>query len=240
MRVDAALIGGTGIGDRLLAIPGRPIHVPTPYGTIRGRIIQVESTSIVVFSRHSAGHKVPPHKVPYLGLSWACKRLDVRACFSTAAVGSLREDWPAGTLVNCSDFVDFSSRNLTRFDNTVEHIDFSEAFGNGPRKALQNSAQELGLELQTKGIYLNLNGPRYETAHEVQVLRAVGDIVGMTAGSEAIAMREIGVPYACLAIVTNLAAGISQIPLSHEDVVAQMKISGECAVQLLLKAAQKV
>ncbi len=240
MRVDAALIGGTGIGDRLLDSPGRPVHIPTPYGTIRGRIIHVESASIVVFSRHSAGHKVPPHRVPYLGLAWACRRLSAQACFSTAAVGSLRQDWPAGTLINCHDFVDFSSRNLTQFDRTVEHIDFSEAFGNAQREALQNSAQELGLELQTKGIYLNLNGPRYETPREVQSLRAVGDIVGMTAGSEAIAFREMGVPYACLAIVTNLAAGISQTPLSHEEVVAQMKVSGESAVQLLLKAAQKV
>jgi|CXWL01.1.fsa_nt_gi 5'-methylthioadenosine phosphorylase len=240
MRVNVALIGGTGIGDRLLSISGQPIHIPTPFGTIRGRIIRIADESIVVFSRHSAGHKVPPHRVPYLGIAWACKRLEVRACFSTAAVGSLREDWPSGTLVNCSDFIDFSCRNLTRFDKTVEHVDFSEPFAPGLRKELQFCAKELGLNLKPNGIYLNLNGPRYETPHEVKSLRAVGDIVGMTAGSEAIAMRETGVRYSCLAIVTNLAAGISQTPLSHEEVVAQMKISGESAVKLLLAAAKKV
>jgi purine nucleoside phosphorylase len=90
--------------------------------------------------------------------------------------------------------------------------------------------------VEPEGIYINLNGPRYESPQEVEIYRHVGDVVGMTAGSEAIAMRECGVPYACLAIVTNLAAGISSTPLSHEEVGQEMTRSGERAVQLLLQA----
>jgi 5'-methylthioadenosine phosphorylase len=64
------------------------------------------------------------------------------------------------------------------------------------------------------------------------------DVVGMTASSEAILMREAEVDYACLAIVTNLASGISATPLDHQEVVDEMLRSGERAVNLLLAAAR--
>ena len=239
MRADVGIIGGTGIGDRLLAFGGKPLYVPTAYGVLRGRYVQIEGLNLYLIGRHSAGHRVPPHKVNYRAMALGMKQIGVSACLSTAAVGSLRPEWPAGTLVACSDFLDFSARNLTLFDKDVVHRDFSEPFGTRSRAAILKSAESLGEVVQPKGLYLCGNGPRYETPGEIDLYKKFqADLVGMTASTEAVLMREANIDYGCLAIVTNLAAGISDAPLSHNEVVEEMNRSGDRAVGVLLGAAR--
>lgn len=236
MVADVAIIGGTGIGVRLLELPGRPVHVPTEFGMVRTRLVTHAGVRIAVLSRHSAGHKVPPHSVNYRGLASACRELKVRACLATAAVGSLRPDWPEQTLVVCAQMIDLAARNLTLFDRVVEHRDITHPFA----PALQARLHACFPEAMADGVYANLNGPRYETGAEIQALRTLGaSLVGMTAGSEAIAFREAGVPYACLAIVTNLAAGIAAGELGHGEVVDVMKVVGPRVVDGLLSLASE-
>lgn len=235
MQLDAAIIGGTGIGELLQEVPGKAIHVPTEFGTVRGKIVEIQSKRVLALSRHAAGHKVPPHAVPYRALARACKLLSVKFCLSSAAVGSLRPDLPAGSMVVCSDFIDLTARNVTMHDKSVVHTDFTAPFP--ARNHLLNAAKDLDVLVQDGGIYLNGNGPRYETPYEIQLYKKLGaDVVGMTAATEAIVMREAGVNYACLAIVTNLAAGISATELSHEEVVAEMKKSGKTAMKIFESA----
>lgn len=237
MRVDVAVIGGTGVGERLAAMAGTPIVVPTSAGALRGRLLDHQGVSILAVARHSAGHTVPPHRVGYAAMALGLKQLQAKACISSAAVGSMRPEWGVGTLVVCSDFLDVSGRNLTLFDRSVVHTDFSEPFSPIVRKALLSAASRIGCAVQDGGIYVNAQGPRFETDHEIDIYRRVGDVVGMTAASEAILMREAGVPYACLAIVSNLAAGLSPEPLSHGDVSNAMRESGGAVVDLMLAAA---
>lgn len=241
MKFDAAIIGGTGIGSRLLALGGTPVHIPTSAGTIRGRRLEHQGLNLLILSRHSAGHKVPPHKVNYVGMATALQQLGVKHCMASAAVGSLRREWGPGTFVACSDFFDMTFRNTTMFDATVIHTDFTNPFSPTVRSAFIESASDLGFAIEPKGIYLGGNGPRYETPGEIELYCRIGaDVVGMTASSEAIVMREAGVEYGCLAVVTNLAAGISDQPLSHQEVEDEMNRSGERAVQLLLASASKL
>lgn len=230
--VDVAIIGGTGIGSRLFAMGGRAVHVPTSHGYVRGKVLEERGTSIFVMSRHAAGHTVPPHKVPYLAMAEACRRLGVRLVFSTAAVGSLRSDWLPGTMGAVHDFIDVSGRFLTQFDREVVHTDFAEPFSKEGRDLLCMADQDI----HSQCVYVNCNGPRYETPHEVKLIGKLGDVVGMTAGTEAIAMREAGVPYCCLAIVTNLACGLANDVLDHGDVVRVMNASGERAIAAILAA----
>ena len=240
MRIDVAIIGGTGVGERLLALGGEDFSISTPFGALNGSVLGYNGTSILLVSRHSAGHKVPPHKVNYRAIASGLKSLGVAGCFASAAVGSLRRDWGPGTMVACSDFLDFSGRNLTLFDEAVVHTDFTHPFGASTRQNLIASAAAQRVPLETAGVYICANGPRYETPKEVQLYKSFGgDVVGMTAASEAILMREAGLDYATLAVVTNLAAGISDQPLSHDEVVEQMVKSGEVAVSLLLDAARR-
>ncbi|AIE87719.1 methylthioadenosine phosphorylase [Fimbriimonas ginsengisoli Gsoil 348] len=203
--------------------------------------MEIDGVFLFLVSRHSAGHKVPPHKVNYKAMAFGMKALGAKGCLSTAAVGSLRREWGPGTLIACSDFLDFTGRALTLFDQTVVHRDFTNPFGVSTRRALLESASEVRDSVEDGGVYLCGNGPRYETPREIELYRSMGvDVVGMTAATEAILMREAEIDYACLAIVTNLAAGISPTPLDHQEVVDEMLRSGERAVRILIGAARKI
>lgn len=238
VHADVALIGGTGIGDVLATQPGEPLCVLTAFGPLRGRVVQQEGFRLLLLQRHSAGHKTPPHLVNYRAAATGLRQLGIRWCLASAAVGSLRKDWPTGTLIACSDFTDLSARNLTLYSDSVHHTDFSEPFSATVNKALQQAGETTGHPVQPGGVYINGNGPRYETPHEIRLMEKVGDLVGMTAASEAIVMREAGIEYGCLAVVSNLAAGLEDVELSHEDVVMQMKASGVKALAVLLGAAK--
>lgn len=241
MKVHVGIIGGTGIGDRLLELRGTPVHIPTPVGVLRGRLTESNGLEVLVVGRHSSGHKVPPHKVNYAAMALGMKSVGIRYCLSTAAVGSLRSDWGPGTLVSCSDFLDFSGRIPTLFDRTVTHTDFSYPFSLRVREKIGTASRAGGIQIVDDGVYVCANGPRYETPQEIEFYRQVGgDLVGMTATSEAILMREAGIEYGCLAIVTNFASGISPTPLNHLAVVEEMNRSGERAVKLLLATATEL
>ena len=238
MRADIAIIGGSGVGDRLRALGGSPVHVVTEYGLVRGRVVGLGGGQVFLVSRHSEGHATPPHAVNYRAITEAVATLGARHCISTAAVGSLRAPWVPGTFIACSDFLDLTGRNLTMHERAVVHTDFSDPFSPQIRQALIEASEG---PIEREGVYLGLNGPRYETPQEIETLRGLGaDVVGMTAATEAILMRERGVPYGCLAIVTNLASGLSATPLSHEEVVAEMARSGERAVRHLTRAVERL
>jgi 5'-methylthioadenosine phosphorylase len=191
-----------------------------------------------MLARHGAGHKVPPSRVNYTAMSEALRLLRIDYCFSTAAVGSLDSSMPIGTLCVCSDLLDFSGRSSVRFASAVQHIDMTHPFDLSARSKLIESARLAKIGISEQGVYVCVNGPRYETPAEIEAMRRLGgQLVGMTAGTEAIAMREAGVKYACLAIVTNFAAGLQESPLSHDAVVAGMKVCGENALNVLLGAA---
>ncbi len=239
MRAVAGIVGGTGIGDRLGSLGGTAAHVPTEFGIMRARIVSFGNRTVALASRHSRGHRVPPHKVEYRALALGMKALGVRAVFATAATGSLRGDWTVGTMAVCSDFLDLSGRFATLFDREVVHSDFTEPFACSARQALLSGAAAARIPVHPAAVYVCGNGPRYETPGEIEVYRRFGgDVVGMTAASEAIAMREAGVPYACLAVVTNLACGIASAPLRHEDVVEEMRQAGGRTLDVLRHAVE--
>lgn len=235
------MVGGTGMGAPLAELGGSPMFVPTPAGGLRGKVVELPGLRLIYVSRHSAGHKVPPHLVNYKAMALGLRKLGVKACFATAAVGSIRNMWGPGTLVLCSDYLDFSSRNITLFDDSITHRDFSEPFSKMGREAILAEANSTGVAVVPDGVYVNANGPRYETPQEIRTYRELGgDVVGMTAASEAIAMREAEVPYTCLAVVTNLAAGLTDGVLGHEEVVDVMTERGPAVLKLLLGAAERV
>jgi len=239
IQVDLALIGGTGIGSRLASLGGRSIAHPTPFGMLRGKVTEHNGAKILLVQRHAAGHKTPPHLVNYRAIATGVKSLGVKMCISSAAVGCLRAEWPIGSLALCTDFLDLSARNLTLFDQKVEHTDVTHPFPAGPQ--ILKLANELNIPIQPQAVYVTNPGPRYESPAEIeQVRRLGGDLVGMTASTEAIAMREAGVPYSCISLVTNHAAGMGDEKLDHEDVVRVMNESGQLIVDIMLAATKLV
>jgi purine nucleoside phosphorylase len=128
---------------------------------------------------------------------------------------------------------------MTLFDRAVSHTDFSDCFP--ARKYLLESAKQNDLNVVDGGCYVGLSGPRYESSSEIKMIEQFGgDVVGMTASTEAILFREAKVPYACLAVVTNFGCGMEASELNHEEVVDVMKQKGGVAKNILLGAVELV
>lgn len=233
MGNQVAIIGGTGIGNLLANLPGQPLRVRSHFGILRAK--QLESGPIAV-QRHSSGHSTPPHLVNYRAIAEGLRLLGVQHCLATAAVGNLNPDYPVGTCVPCSDFIDLTSRNLTLFESQVQHT--AMAFPDSP--AYHALCQAMNRKPQSV-VYGSTNGPRYETGAEIRALQKLGiDLVGMTAASEAVTMQEAGIHYACLAIVTNMAQGLDNATPNHEEVVDVMKENGKRVLEILTTTATQL
>lgn len=233
------IIGGTGIGPRLEALGLKPVAIPTAAGWTRGFGGERDGVRLLCVQRHARGHRLPPHAVNYRAMVLGARAAGVRGVLATAAVGCLRPDWSPGTLAICSDFLDLTGRHQTMHDRQVRHVDFTHPLPLGDR--LLAAAEAIGEPVQTGAVYAGLNGPRYETPAEIEMVRRLGgDLVGMTASTEAVLFREAGVDYGCLAIVTNLAAGMSSSELSHHEVVDVMEQRGARVVEILLETARRM
>ncbi len=234
----SALIGGTGIGQELVRRCPDVVRVPTRLGLFSAR--GLASKGILTLARHGEHHQTPPHAIKYGCMVEGLRRLGVKWVFSTSAVGSLDPQVPPGALVVCSDLLGFFQGFQTLYETEVVHTDFSHPFDATARRFLLESASRMGVPVVDRGVYVSMPGPRYETPAEVQALRSLGgSVVGMTVGKEAVFMKEAGLSYACLAIVTNWATGISPEPLTHSEVVAVVRKQASVVAEILWSSAEQ-
>ncbi len=140
----------------------------------------------------------------------------------TNGCGGLRPEWAPGTPVLISDHINLTAHSPIEGANFVDLTDLYS-----PR--LRALAQEVDPTLD-EGVYVQFRGPHYETPAEVRMARVLGgDLVGMSTSLEAIAARQSGLEVLGISLVTNAAAGISQTPLSHEEVLeAGQAAAGRC------------
>ena len=137
----------------------------------------------------------------------------VRTVVLTNAAGGLREDFTVGQPVLISDHLNLTSRSPLL---GARFVDLVDAYS--PR--LRALARDIDPTL-TEGVYAGLFGPQYETPAEIRMLRTLGaDLVGMSTVHETIAAREAGADVLGVSLVTNLAAGMTGQPLSHDEVLA--------------------
>jgi len=150
--------------------------------------------------------------------------LGVRSLVLTNACGAIDTSVEPGTLVAISDHLNLqgSSPLVGPNDETVgpRFPDMTNAYDAGYRAIALQAAARLGLELG-EGVYAAWLGPAFETPAEIRMMRALGaDLVGMSTVLEAIAARAEGVEVFALSLVTNLAAGMTGVPLDHHEVLA--------------------
>ncbi|MCS6777045.1 MAG: S-methyl-5'-thioinosine phosphorylase [Chloroherpetonaceae bacterium] len=241
-----AIIGGTGFSTLPPEIYAEEVSVETTAGTVSLLSVSnnyVEPYKLYFLPRHGRHHRLAPHQIDYRANVLALQKAGVAYAFATNAVGSLRRDLPPGTLIVLDDFIDFTrARPLTLFtrDGPWEHVDFTEPYSTFLRERIIAAASRMGVPVLTSGIYLCCDGPRYETPAEVRLFARMGaDVVGMTGLPEAVLAREAGIAYAALAIVTNLAAGLSPAPVSHDTVTAVMQQQAPVVRELLICAAEE-
>ncbi len=237
-----AIIGGTGV----YALPGaeeRERAIRTPYGEAAVTEVPLpEGGELVFAARHGRGHAVPPHRLPARALLWGLKEIGVTAILATSAVGSVREEIPPGTLALLGDFIDFTKARPTTFHDGpgVVHQNVSDAYCPNLRLALRRSAAAQDIALHPEDVvYVCTEGPRFETPAEIRAYRMLGgDVVGMTQVPEAVLAAELGICYAAVALVTNLAAGVQGARPSHEEVLELMAAQGRTLSNLLLGAVR--
>ena len=136
-----------------------------------------------------------------------------RVVVLTNAAGGLRPDMAVGQPVLISDHLNLTARSPLV---GAQFVDLTDAYA--PR--LRQLARQADPEL-TEGVYAGLPGPHYETPAEIRMLRTLGaDLVGMSTVHETIAVRAAGAEVLGVSLVTNLAAGITGQPLSHDEVIA--------------------
>lgn len=209
-----AIIGGSGLTTlSILDVSHREV-ARTPYGEPSGALVfgQICGQPVVFLPRHGYGHTIPPHKVNYRANLWALHHHQVSGIVSVASVGGIRSDLEPGDLVLPHQIIDYTwGRQSTFFDGNgtpVTHVDFTEPYDNELRVRIKAAATELGIAVKFGAVYAATQGPRLETAAEVDRLERDGnDVVGMTGMPEAILARELGVPYAAINVIANHAAG---------------------------------
>src|ERR1051326_2605826 len=150
-------------------------------------------------------------------------RMGVKAAVLTNAAGGINLEYGQGRLVVIRDHINLQGQNPLvgpedqRFG--LRFIDMTEAYAKGYRQLALEAGRRLGLEM-SEGVYAALLGPSYETPAEISFLRAIGaDLVGMSTVPEAIVAAHMGIRVLAISCVTNMAAGILDQPLNHEEVL---------------------
>jgi 5'-methylthioadenosine phosphorylase len=230
------IIGGSGLSVLANLVNARRQIVRTPYGepscaltfgTIRGH-------EVVFLARHGYGHTIPPHRVNYRANLWALRAQQVTDVVAIASVGAIRSGLAPGTLVVPHQILDYTHGRESTFatgeDRAVLHIDFTEPYCARLRARILAAAIRAGCQAVDGATYAAMQGPRLETAAEIDRLERDGaDIVGMTGMPEAALAREINFRYAALAVVVNPAAGrgASAGGIRMEDITAVSKVAME-------------
>ena len=209
-----AILGGTGL-DQLsnLEISHREV-VRTPYGEPSGALTfgKINSCEIVFLARHGYGHTIPPHQVNYRANIWALHAQKVSRIVSVGSVGGIRSDLVPGTIVIPHQLIDYThGRAYTFFDGSnkiVTHVDFTEPYCEKLRQSILDAAKNVDETIVDGSIYAATQGPRLETAAEINRLEHDGaDVVGMTGMPETALAKELGLSYASISVIANYAAG---------------------------------
>lgn len=209
-----AIIGGSGLTQLANLEVTHHQVVRTPYGEPSGALTfgNLKGRAVIFLARHGYGHTIPPHKVNYRANIWALHSQQARNVIAVASVGGIRPDLGPGALAIPEQIIDYTyGRECTFFGTTersVTHIDFTAPYHEPLRVRLLRAAALAGEKVIAGGTYAATQGPRLETVAEINRLERDGaDMVGMTGMPEAALAREIGLPYAAIAVVVNHAAG---------------------------------
>ena len=235
-----ALVGGTGLTE--IDAAAEQLSIDTPYGPPASpiRVIGNHSVRMLFLPRHGSPHRFPPHRVNYRANMWALREAGARRVLAVSAVGGIGEDYVPGALVAPDQLVDYSwGREHTYFDSPdtdLVHVDFTWPYEGPLRRDLLAVARDSGIPLKDGGCIGVFQGPRLESAAEIERARRDGcHMAGMTSLPEAALARELGLDYAGLAVVSNYAAGITGEPLSEAEIVAALAEPMQ-TVRLLVEA----
>jgi len=214
--------------------------VITPYGEPSGPIThgRLHDQEVVFLARHGVGHFLPPHRVNYRANLWALREAGAHRILAINAVGGINSDLGPGRIAIPEQIIDYTSgRDHTYFDGgpelissfpqtssekaaiQVTHVDFTYPYCMALRAQLLAAAAVAGVDIYFGGTYGATQGPRLESKAEIDRMERDGcHMVGMTGMPEAALSRELGLRYACCAVVANWAAGRGEASIEIEAI----------------------
>lgn len=250
---DVGLVLGSGLGALVDAVE---IDARIPYRDIPGFVGSTVSghagelilgrlagTPVVVMSGRVhlyEGYGIEEVVFPVRVLA----RLGASIVVVTNAAGGIHPDHRPEDIMVIRDHINLTGQNPLVGPNDealgLRFLDMTEAYDGDLADIAHRAAADTGLTLHD-GVYAGLLGPSYETPAEIRMLRALGaDAVGMSTVNEVIALRHMGVRVLGLSCITNLAAGISAEPLSHEEVYAVAQAIRNRLIQLVTKVVETI
>lgn len=241
-----AIVLGSGLGvladraESAFAIPYREIpHHPEPaVAGHAGQWIVGELGGVRAAFLQGRCHYYEGHDMEVSTFSIrVLQRLGTEILILSASTGGIAPGLRAGDLVLITDHLNLLGTNPLRGPNDPElgprFPDMSEVYSQRLRKLAMSQAQAQGIELKP-GVYAAMTGPSYETPAEIRMLRTLGaDVVGMSTAHEAIVARHGGMEVLAFAVVANVAAGLSDQPIEHSEVVAVGNAAGRTLGDLL-------
>jgi purine nucleoside phosphorylase len=232
-----ALVAGSGFGDFASLSPGR--EVVTAYGSPSAALREIDlgGPGVWFLLRHGDRHDIPPHRINYRANLAALKLLGVQHVVALNTVGVIRPGLAPGQLVVPDQLIDYTyGRDHSIHDGSsasLDHIDFTEPFCGALRRRILRAARRAEVPCHDGGVYAVTQGPRLETAAEIDRLERDGaDFIGMTAMPEASIARELQMNYACLSLIVNCAAGRGEKAI-HEDIEASLLAAKTKSLRLL-------
>jgi purine-nucleoside phosphorylase len=232
LRPKIALVLGSGLGafadDLTDAVRIPYADIPSfPRSTAvghAGQLVVGKSAGVVVAAMQGRSHLYEGYSAREIAFPMrAFGRMGVKAAILTNAAGGINLKYGQGALVALRDHINLQGHNPLAGPNDdrfgPRFPDMSEAYSKMYREMAIDEAKKLNLTLYD-GVYVALLGPSYETPSEIRYLRTIGaDLVGMSTVAEVITARHMGIKVLAISCVTNMAAGILDQPINHDEVL---------------------
>jgi 5'-methylthioinosine phosphorylase len=239
--LELAIIGGTGVYQLAQLENAEPHQPVTHYGAPSGpvRVGTLDGHRVAFLARHGEGHAHPPHLINYRANLAALQALGARRVLALNTVGGITARFGPCVLACPDQLIDYTWGRISTISEEpgtdVLHVDFGEPYTRSLRQEVLAAANTAGVPLVDGGCYGATQGPRLETRAEIARMKRDGcDLVGMTGMPEAGLAREMGMDYACLAIVANWAAGAG--PDIDEEITLQDVLDNVAAASAGLPA----
>jgi 5'-methylthioinosine phosphorylase len=232
-----AILAGSGFSDFAGSSPGRVLVTAFGEPSAAVREIEFSGRRVWFLPRHGDLHDIPPHRINYRANLAALKLLNVEHVLALNTVGAISPGLAPGQLAVPDQLIDYTyGRDHSIYDGSsasLDHIDFTEPFSGPLRRQILEAARAADVPCHEGGVYAVTQGPRLETAAEVDRLERDGaDLVGMTAMPEAAIAKELQMNYACLSLIVNFAAGRGAKAI-HEDIEGSLLEAKTSSLRLM-------
>lgn len=251
--IKIGIIGGSGFYQLSDLKDSSEKIVDTEFGPPSDKLVEgtIYGVPVVVLARHGQGHKFNPSQVNYRANIRALWQAGCTHILATTCCGSLRDDYPPGTLVVLDSFIDRTtkrsqtfhdqeSRNQSPDFGTVCHIPMHPSFCPKTSEIIVQAAQEANLEnvIKEKGTIVTVEGPRFSSRAESFMFKSwKADVLSMTTCPEVVLAKEAGISYASIAMVTDYDCWKDDIePVDAQHVLKVMGANVENVKKLLVES----